>query len=99
MDIEKIQKTKREIGIWEWAARVLPFIALSGIIAAWYFNLESILDYFILSVIMIVTAITVFWWWWAISKIAFLANMFDATAQRLEKINEEIKDFKKDLRE
>lgn len=98
IDKDKLQKAKSEITVWEWAARILPFVALAVITSAWYFGVETWIDYLIMSIISLVTAISVFWWWWAISKIAFLASMFHATADRLEKISQELKDFKNDLK-
>lgn len=98
MNQKSVQKNKiKETEIWEYLARVLPFVALFLIVSAYLFDYNNTYHIVILSVIGTFFTIAVIWWFWAIKTIAHIFYMLDHTAQSFSKIEQDIDEFKKNI--
>jgi hypothetical protein len=40
----------------------------------------------------------VYWWWWAVYKIVNIADILERTVENFEKVKDELKKFKTDLK-
>lgn len=91
---KNVEKTKKEVRWWSYAAWTLPLVALAGI---FFFNVlgwESAVEKSIVIGATVMFGIGVFWWWWAIYKIFNFADMMGKTVDRLAAIKKEFKNLK-----
>ena len=85
-------KTIRQIGLWAWAATVLPITALAGIFFVWTLGTDSWFRIALAIGETTMFAIAVIWWWWAMYVMRNLVKHWDET-------KEDVKDVLKDVSE
>lgn len=96
---EPVEKVKKQVKIWDWAARVLPLFAVSGIIFCHYFDYTDARDLLIRLTLLGFLFSAIVWWWWAIYKIAWLAELYSSITQKLSDIKAGTSDLKKDIKD
>lgn len=94
-DNKKIQK---EITLWTYAGRVLPFVALFVLIIAITFDLDDSIKLITTAVASVFAAFAFYWWWWVIDIVRNLFDMLEKTQKKFESVLKEIRNLKRDIK-
>ena len=82
---------------WMYAAGTLPFVALTGYVVGYFFDLDTLLECLTAGVIITFVGASVFWWWWAINRIKTVFEKLEATTDNFKIVVDELKEIKKEI--
>jgi len=88
----------RQVKIWSWIGKVAPLTALTALSLIIFFDFETLTDYFIGLTALLFAVVAFTWWWWVIFAVKDLNELLNKTTKRFERVIEEIKSLKKDLK-
>lgn len=89
----------KEAKWWAFAAWTLPFMALSILMFEYWIGWDSFYAKSLVIVSVVFFSISVYWWWWAISRIIRLSEIHNKNLEGWEKVQQEIQELRKDLKE
>jgi len=92
-----LERSKKEVRWWSYAAWTTPFSALAGLFFIQMIGWTGFYEKALIIGAIIFFTVSVFWWWWAINKIANFAQIMIDTGKRFEKLKDDIKEFRKDM--
>jgi biotin transporter BioY len=95
---EFASKTKREASWWIRAAWTVPFACLAGFFFLHFIGWNSFYNQILIISATAFFSVSVYWWWWAIYKIVNIADILERTVENFEKVKDELKKFKTDLK-
>ena len=87
----------KKVGFWTWVARIIPLLYIPISLYFTYFELNDLLDYLNLSLLIISPTIAIIWWWWAMDTMKWLSVMHVDALSKQEDIMEELRALKEDL--
>ena len=91
------QKIVTEVSWWTYAARVLPYIALSGLILTHLIAPSNLYTLLAVAIIVVFFGVGVFWWWWAIWKIAYIFSSIKNAQHNVIEVSDSINRLKVDI--
>lgn len=91
------EKTIQEVRVWSMAGKVLPYIALSGLVWAHLMGHETWYELFSVIIATVFFTISVTWWWWALYKITTIITILKNTAPRFRDISDRISHIRQDV--
>lgn len=91
------KKKLKQVTIWEYLARVLPFVALFLLAAGYFIDQQNVYHIMLTAVIGTFFTIAVTWWFWAIKTIAHIFHVLDHTSENFSKIEKDLNDFKNSM--
>ena len=80
-----VDKTRKAVRLWKYAAWSLPLIALALVLSAWFFGYQTLEEIIVLIIIGTFASAMFIWWWWATFTIY---DVVQATDDRLKKLNQ-----------
>lgn len=87
-----------QINIWWFCARVFPLVALFVFGVLNFLNLDSVLDYLLITIGIFFITCSVTWWWWVMHLIKNLNRNIYVSVAQFEDITNEIKNLRKELK-
>ena len=90
-------KLEKQTRLWKYAGWTLPFLALAGIVFAYWIDPTTLLNKTIIIICTVFFAVSVFWWWWALDKFTDLIKEKISLAEKFAILSKEIKEMRKDL--
>jgi len=94
-----LDRIKKEIKWWSFAAKTLPFAALAMLISLHYFSYVSWYSILTITIIVVFFSVSVFWWWWALDRIFQIIKILKETEKNFLSVKEDITDTKNILYE
>lgn len=91
------QKIVTEVSWWTYAAKVLPYIALSGLVLTDLIAPDNLYTVLAIAIIVIFFGVGVFWWWWAIWKIAYIFSSIKNAQHNVIEVSNSINRLKVDI--
>ncbi|MEK9693570.1 MAG: hypothetical protein VW235_11640 [Rhodospirillaceae bacterium] len=88
----------KEISLWKYAGRTLPFAALAAIIFSFWIDPSSLTNKVIITTCTVFFAVSVFWWWWALDKFSILIKEKLGIEEKFNILAEELKNIRNDLK-
>lgn len=82
--------TVEEVKWWDWAAKVLPLVALSIIVFSWIYDYHKLTELSIIVTAVVFFTAGVVWWWWALRKIGLIFINTRRTQENFSEIQQEI---------
>lgn len=95
---EFTEKTRKEVRLWDWLARILPLIALVIITVTHYGNFHGIRDIIIDIGAIAFISICFIWWYWALRKIVSSVKYIQRAHERFIEVAQELRKLKKDIK-
>ena len=92
-------KTVKEVKIWDYVARVAPFLALAIIAVTYLIGASTLLHISIIGTIIVFFTAGVVWWWWSIYKIANIIIKIRQSQNKFKEVGQQIKDIRKEVNE
>lgn len=93
------EKAIQEVRVWSTAGKVLPYIALSGLIWAHFMGHDTMYELVAVTIATVFFTVSVTWWWWAIYKITTIITIMKNTHPRFRDISERISNIRADVSE
>ena len=71
-------KLEKQIRVWKYLAKILPYSALATVSVVYYFGWDDVLNNVFSAILIGTITISVFWWWWIMNHLHKLAfNMIN----------------------
>lgn len=87
-----------QVKLWDWFAKLTPFIISISIIVSYFYGLRDWnIVYSVGAIFFVTVAIT--WWFWVIYTIAAIAIVINSSGKSLQEVITEIKEIKKAINE
>jgi hypothetical protein len=94
-DIKEFEtNTNKEVGIWDWLARILPLAVLAILVILKFMRWDTALDLFLDAMVWGFFVICAIWWYWAIHKISLTIQYMRQSQEKFVSLTSELKKFK-----
>lgn len=85
-----VDKTRKAVKLWTYAAWSLPLIALVLVLSSWLFGLETLESIILVSIVTVFSVAVFIWWWWATFTIYDVVKVTDSSIKKLDSVNERL---------
>lgn len=89
--------TVQAVKWWDYAARILPLVALSIIFWTWVLDYKELFEFAIITTATIFFTAGVIWWWWALRKIGIIFITLRRAQEKFAEVRIELDNFKKNF--
>ena len=93
------KKIQNQVTHWRLYAKVLPLGFLALLFLLYTIGWTSIIQKILVCGGTIMFSSAVIWWYWVLQKVYVFAGTLDNTVKSIDKIGNEIKDIKKEIRD
>ncbi len=94
----KRKQIQKQIKLWFWAGRVVPLIALAILLLELAFDLNTFLEYTMVTVVVVFSVFAFTWWWWVLDTVKTIFGLLTTAQDKFEQVILELSEIKTEVK-